>query len=146
MINYEVEPQLQQMRDTMRRVSSSVRQMGSRRVIGPALRRQGRPGQEYLMRNTPRSRQAPRGRIRLAQSVRTTVGDVPSRDYTYLYTGWRTGRATGIHRNQTLAIEHGTRRTRATRVTARAFERTNPTDPTIVADAIQQDLNRNLRG
>ena len=145
MINYEVEPQLQQMRDTMRRVSSGVRQMGSRRVIGPALQQKARPGQEYLMRNTPRGRNVPRGRIRLSQSVRSTTGEARSLDYTFIYVGWRTGRSTGIHRNQTLAVEHSTRFQRGTRVTARAFQRTNPRDPKIIADAIQRELNRLLR-
>ena len=146
MIDFQTGPQIQDMRNRIRRLSRNVQTMGSRRVIGPALQEKARPGRQFLQRNTPRSRNAPRGRIRLSASVRSNVGEVAHNDYTFIYVGWRTGRSTGIHRAQTLAVEHGTRRQRGTLVTARAFRRTNPTDPTIIADAVQRELDRDLRG
>ena len=145
-IRFEVREANRRLVTAGRRLRQRASTLPGRRVLAPALQDATKPGEDFLKRNTPRSRDIPRGRIRLANSVRSVSGSLAGNNYTYVRTGWRTGRTTGISRAQTLAVEHSTRYTRGTRVTRRAFLHALRSNPgRSIGNAVQNDLNRALR-
>ena len=108
--------------------------------LEPVLKQITDPGAHYLRAITPRGRNR-RNRVALGDSVRTQTGK--RGNYTYARVGWIYGR--GIRRQQTLAVEHGTRRQRGTTATQRSLEHATGGNLDSVGNVIDRELDRVIR-